>query len=115
MGFLVPEDINGVRVAYLTQEQTSSPLPRYDERYSTYSLKISWNKFQSARKILRKMPILGKLETKFPDYQLTVHTLSEGVAGYNDNWKHIVIQANDKRKANKCARELNLPTSNLTK
>ena len=55
------------------------------------------------------MPRLGRLETLFPESQQTFFTLENGAAGFNDKYKFITVQANNKKRANQCARELGLP------
>jgi len=39
---------------------------------------------------------------------LTFHTLENGAGGYDNTHKFITIQANNKKRANSCSRELGL-------
>ena len=105
MSCLKPNDANGVRVAY----QISEPEQYYYPEKSFYHIRISWNEYQSYRAKLKRMLRLGRIETFFPESQITFFTLENGVAGFNDKFKFIAIQANNKKRANLCARELGLP------
>ena len=92
-----------IRVAY----QTWEPETEYSE--GIYRLKISWNQYQSSLSKLKRKPRLGRLVTVFGENaQLTLHTLENGVGAYNEHSRFITIQANDKKRANSCSRELGL-------
>ena len=92
-----------IRVAYQTWE------PEIEYSNGIYRLKISWNQYQSSLSKLKRKPRLGKLVTVFGENcQLIVHTLENGVGAYNEHPRFITIQANSKKRANSCSRELGL-------
>lgn len=85
-------------------------LPQRDYENGFRQLQISWNKYQASLAKLKRMPILGNLENLFPeDGKTVIYTLNNGVGCYNERSGMIFIQANGRRRANLCAKEIGLP------